>query len=363
MPSGEKVVVLYGANGHGKTNILEAISLFSGSSGLRKARYEDMINRNTRETYWSVTIKSGDLSLTSGYIKGENFGRRIYKIDGEPTKNSKEFAMEGSILWMTYENDRLFLESPANRRTFIDMLCAATSNSHVDNVRNYEKLTKERSKILKQFSGNRHRDTGKWLDIVENKIADVGIQIANSRMKIVNELECTELLTREFPRFQNKMVGPIEQFIISQNMVLDRENYKAELTNRREKDSLVGATTFGPNRSDWKVVHTEKQMAAEFCSAGEQKMLLSSVFFSFVRKNMQSNSGNLILLLDDVITHLDANHRALFFKYIKELVTENMTRVSVWLSGTDRATFEELEDIALFFNVHDGNVIQTPAVS
>jgi DNA replication and repair protein RecF len=103
-------------------------------------------------------------------------------------------------------------------------------------------------------------------------------------------------------------------------------------------------------------VHAEKQMAAEFCSAGEQKMLLSSVFFSFVIKSLQNDSRKLILLLDDVVTHLDANHRTLLFRYIKELVTQNMTRVSVWLSGTDRAIFEELNDMALFFNVRNGDV-------
>jgi DNA replication and repair protein RecF len=356
IPFDKNVVVLYGANGHGKTNILEAISLLSGSNGLRRAKYEEIINRNTRKNYWSITVKTENSVFTSGYIKNENSGRRIYKIENESVKNFSEFLKERSILWMTYENDRLFLESPANRRAFVDMFCIATSRFHADNLRNYEKLAKERLKILKQFTGNRNHDTSKWLDIIENKIADFGIKIANDRMKMVEELEHRQPQNREFPKFQNKMVGPIEQFSFSQNSTLNQEDYKIELTNRREKDSLIGATTFGPNRSDWKVLHTEKQMAAEFCSAGEQKMLLSSIFFSFVIKSIQNDSRKLILLLDDAITHLDANHRALFFKYIKELVTKNTTRVSVWSSGTDKNIFEELSDIALFLNVHNGEI-------
>ena len=354
----DRIVVLYGKNGSGKTNILEAISLLFESNGLRKSKYEDMVNRSTDKKYWNIILETEDTVFSSGYISNGTSGKRIYKVNDKIVKNLDEFKKENYILWMTYETDRLFMQSPSDRRAFIDMFCNVRSKDHDQNIKNYEKLTRERLKILKKYCENGvTSDISKWLDIIEEKIVDLGIKIAMERMYMTSELEKHQLSNDEFPKFKNKMNGKLENEILSQNPKDQTELYKIELKNRRQKDGFSGSTTLGSNRSDWVVFHQEKQINAEHCSAGEQKMLLSGIFLAFVVQNLKQDNRNLTLLLDDVIAHLDLPHKTLLFKYIKNFVKDKSRNIAVWLSGTQKNLFDELCEDAVFFNVVNGNII------
>ncbi|MDR3224422.1 MAG: AAA family ATPase [Holosporales bacterium] len=349
------IVVLYGENGAGKTNVLEAISTFSETNGLRRSKYEEMIlSSDEKRSSWNAVLSTESAEFSSGYTLGEKYGKRIYKVGDKSVRNLSEFLKENYILWLTYETDRLFMQSPSSRRDFIDMFCCVQDRIHNSNLRNYEKLARERLKILKKsFDNGLSSSVSSWLDIVESKLADYGLKISKNRIATTKTLEKGQLQSCEFPKFQNKMTGALEDDILGGESDSPLDHYRSELRNRRQKDFFSGITTFGPNRSDWKVCHKEKQIAAFMCSAGEQKMLLSGVFLAFVISNMKNDDRNLILLLDDVIAHLDAHHRNLIFGYIRSLVGQNSDKISTWLSGTDKNLFGELSDQATFYNVHD----------
>ncbi len=340
-----QVIVLYGENGIGKTNILEAISVFSVSNGLRHAKAEDMVNRRTEQKNWYIQIETNEGEYTSGY-SCELHKKRIYKVNDKNTKNLNDFRHGHYILWMTYETDRIFMQTPAHRRDFIDMFCNAVYSDHMANIRNYEKCTKERLQILKRYDDViRSSDIERWIGIIETKIVNYGIKVAETRSRMASILEQCQIKNDDFPRFKSKMVGKLETQILTQTN--SEEMYKCELFNRRQKDKFSGSTTLGANRSDWQVLQIEKDIEADKCSAGEQKMLLLCVFFSFILHNLKNDTRDLIILLDDVITHLDDNHRNLLFRYIREFVTRH-NNVSVWLSGTNKELFDELKDIAMF---------------
>lgn len=97
-------------------------------------------------------------------------------------------------------------------------------------------------------------------------------------------------------------------------------------------------------------------MPARLLSAGEQKMLLTGAFFAFVMMSLRADHRNLILLLDDVVAHLDLKHRTLIFGYVKAIVANYPNKTSVWLSGPERELFTGLEGEAEFFNIHDNNI-------
>ena len=340
-----RVIVLYGENGIGKTNILEAISVFSVANGLRHAKAENMVNQHTEQKNWYVQVETNEGLFASGYVCEPN-KRRTYKVNDKNTKNLNDFRRGHYILWMTYETDRIFVQPPAYRRDFIDMFCNAIYSEHMSDIRNYEKCTKERLQILKRYDdANRSPDIERWIEIIETKIVNYGIKIAENRSRMASILEQCQIKNGEFPSFKSQMVGQLEEKILTQKN--SEEMYKCELFNRRQKDKFSGSTTLGANRSDWQVLQIEKDIEADKCSAGEQKMLLLCVFFSFILYNLKNDTRNLIILLDDVITHLDDNHRNLLFRYIREFVTRN-NNVSVWLSGTNKELFDELEDIAMF---------------
>ena len=352
------IVVLYGENGIGKTNLLEAISLFAYGKGLRRGKFEGMIRNDSAKNFWNVIAQADGYTFSSGYVKDGLSGKRIFRVVDKQTKSLDEFAKNHYILWLTYETDRLFLQSPSDRRSFVDMLCYSSFDDHATNVANYDKLTRERQKILKEYyENNQSKDVASWLGIAELKIVKLGIKIANNRIAIVNNINQNQLANNNFPEFTTKMSGVLEQEILSK---CDADNcekrYAEEMLARRQKDFFTKMTTIGPNRSDWSVFHLGNNIDAAVCSAGEQKMLLSGVFLAFIVHKIQYDTRNLILLLDDVIAHLDRKHRDLLFLHIKNLVKNNQGKVSVWLSGIDKELFSELDEAALFINIQNETI-------
>ncbi len=356
IPNESRIIVLYGQNGSGKTNILEAISLFFESNGLRKSKYDEMINNSSGNNYWNVSLETEDALFSSAYLKTETSTKKMYKINEKAVKNLNEFKKENYVLWLTYETDRLFMSSPSDRRNFIDMFCNVISNSHSKNLKDYEKLVRERLKVLKKYYEiGFSPDILKWLDILEEKISKLGISIALERINLTKIIEDNQLTKDGFPKYINQMQGNLENVILQKNENLN-EVYKNELKQRRQKDIFSGSTTFGPNRSDWIVFHEEKQIKASYCSAGEQKMLLTDIFLSFIIYNMNHDNRKLILLLDDIIAHLDLNHKNLLFKYIHSFVNNLQKDIIVFLTGVDKVLFQELENHAQFYEINNGIV-------
>lgn len=353
-----KIVVLHGHNGTGKTNILEAISLLSYGKGLRNAQYECMINQNNNHNFWSIGVEFGPHKLISTYTKTDKSGRRIFKIDDVTVKRIDQFAKDYYVLWMTYETDRLFVQPPSTRRSFIDMLCYSIFDNHASLLDTYDKLARERYKILSRYFDNNIRnnvDVSNWLDIIEKKIVDCGIKIVTNRIEITNILQNMRIIYDGFPEFSNKMTGTLEEYIYSltiypynlsncgecDNLVF---YYRNMLKESRERDFYRKSTSIGPNKSDWIVRHLQKNIDASLCSAGEQKILLIAVFLSFMKYKLQSDCRQMILIFDDVITHLDHDRKEKLFNIIKNIVF-NHDRIQVWLSGVQRDVFQSFENI------------------
>src|SRR5438105_2942679 len=118
-------IVLTGPNGAGKTNILEAISLFSPGRGLRGAKLVELSNANVASDslLWaSSIILNQDIQLSTGLENNLLTGaeKRIHKIQHESVKGQSHFTEWLTVFWLTPETDRLFLESPSDRRKFVD---------------------------------------------------------------------------------------------------------------------------------------------------------------------------------------------------------------------------------------------------
>lgn len=344
------IFVISGQNGEGKTNLLEALSMFSGTKGLRHCKAEDIVKNG--HNAWSVILSIDDGIFTCGYVNG----RKIYRVSDKNVRNLSIFAKNHYILWMTYETDRLFVESPANRRNFIDMFANSRFQNHEELLKTYDKLTKERMKILKKVEGFINESTSKWLDIIEEKIVKTGLEIAHNRIEITKSIENGQDSESNFPKFTNRMIGTLEKLMDSEDIAI---NYQTELRHRRQKDFFTNSTTLGPNRSDWEVLHIRSNMNATKCSAGEQKMITLGVFLSFIKENIKNDDRCLILLLDDVIAHLDSNHRTVLFQHIKSLrdyFDQKQMKIMIWLSGTDQKLFTEFADSAVFLEIKNGSI-------
>ncbi len=335
--------IIVGPNGIGKTNVLEALSLFSDSRGLRNSSISELININNiikdnfiigeKQILFSLFIKFFDYSKNEILIL-QREDKKIIKYNNEILKNTNLLNNLLKITWLTPQMDNFFIESSSGRRKFIDKTAEMLFINHYENVKKYEFFLKERMKIL-----TTQTIKDKWLDIVERKIVQLGTSIASVRNQVVNYLnEIFESQTRNFPIGNVKINGDVEKLIEEKKSIEVENFYSKILFDNRIEDARLKRTNFGVHRSDVKVVNKEKNIDVSLCSTGEQKMLLISLIIVKVLFSKKIDKGIPILLLDEICSHIDKSTKQ---KLFDELLNLN---VQIFLTGINENDFVGLND-------------------
>lgn len=341
-------VVLTGPNGAGKTNLLEALSLLTPGSGLRRARLGDMLRQGAGGG-WAVAARveglDGVIDIGSGSEPDDGAEKRTARINGE-TVGPTRLAGIAPLNWLTPQMDRLFLDGASVRRRFMDRLILSFDGEHGRWAGRYERAMRERLRLLKDG----RRDAA-WLGALEAQMVENGIAIAAARAAWAGRI--TQALRAgigPFPAAEIALEGTLEQGLARQSAAAVEDGYAAALANTRALDAKTGRTSEGPHRTDLKVRHVARDMAAELCSTGEQKALLIALVLADARMQAAERGQTPILLLDEVAAHLDETRRAALYDEICSLGAQ------AWLTGTDRHLFEAMGARAQHFAVRDSDL-------
>jgi DNA replication and repair protein RecF len=362
--AGPRHVVLYGENGAGKTNVLEAISLLSPGRGFRKAQLRELdcqpANLNGKSlpvfpsSAWAVsaTVVDGAGEWQIGTGRDAERGadapdKRLVKVDGVALKSQNQLAEYLSIAWLIPQMDPLFSEGASARRKFLDRLAYSFMPSHLEHVMAYEYAMRERNRLFEQRVNDRH-----WLESLEAKMAAHGVAIACMRNEAVERLNASILqATAVFPKAVLSLQGLVENWLAEGASSLRvEEQFREWLATQRQEDRLVGRALGGVHRTELKVHHAEKGREAEQCSTGEQKAMLVSILLAQARARAEWRGSGPILLLDEVVAHLDETRRGQLFEELDAL------KVQAWLTGTDKSLFKGLQGSAQFLRVQQGKI-------
>lgn len=347
-------VVLTGANGAGKTNILEALSFLCPGRGLRRARLSD-VTRHGAGTCWAVNAQVscaiGPVALGTGLAdaqdEGEGSERRVVRINGETAASANGLSEYLDLVWLTPQMDRLFVDGVSTRRRFMDRLVYGLDNGHARQVSAYERAMRERNRLLKLGSAD-----PAWLAALESQMAEHGIAVAAARRDGLLRIEAgMALAAGAFPAARLEARGQLESWLADMPALAAEEKFRALLASRRGIDREAGAAVDGPHRSDMAVWHAGKGQAAEQCSTGEQKALLIAITLANARLIRVRRQVAPLMLLDEVSAHLDAGRRDALYEEVLALGGQ------VWLTGTDESLFAGLAGHAEFFAVADGTVV------
>ena len=335
-----KPIVLTGQNGVGKTNLLEALSFLIPGRGMRRAKLRD-IRQQGCVNPWTISYYlndgGGELRVGTGQDP-ENPDRRLVKINGEKAKNQAALAEWISMIWLTPQMDRLFLEGPQGRRRFLDRLVYGLDSAHAQRLVRYEKALKERNLLLSQGSYD-----SRWIEGVEEVLINEGVPITIARQEVVLQLQSVlKIQDPSFPQAQLSLQGELESLLQIQKSLDAEEELHRRMLDSRGKDRIARRTSLGPHQSDLITIFPEKNQQASFCSTGEQKALLLSIIMASAHLLSVRTGAIPLLLLDEVVAHLDNDRRKALFEAIMRL------NMQTWLTGTDQALFEELEGKAQF---------------
>jgi len=348
-------VVLTGPNGAGKTNLLEALSFLVPGRGLRRAPLAEVVRADAPPgSAWGIAARLDDgTEIGTGREAGAE--RRAVRLDGR-TARPGELAGRISVVWLTPAMDRLFAEGAAGRRRFLDRLVFALCPGHAQAAGAFDQALRERTRLLRAAREEGIRPDPAWLAALEEAMARHGVAMAAARLETVVALDaaCRGGLG-PFPAARLDLDGEVEGWLAAGLEAKAAESrLAAALRAARGRDQAAGQATVGPHRSDLAVRHGGRMQAVARCSTGEQKAVLVSIVLGHARVQAARSGRAPLLLLDEVVAHLDAVRRAALFDELAALGAQS------WMTGTDALLFDGFGPRAQFFRVSDATVAPDP---
>jgi DNA replication and repair protein RecF len=346
-------VVLIGANGSGKTNLIEAISFLAPGRGLRRATLDE-VAFGEGDGSWAVAAEvEGVLGLATlgtgieAHSGGEEALSRKCRIDREPVPSAAAFADHLRIVWLTPQMDPLFAGPASERRRFLDRLVLTVDAEHGSRVNALERALRSRNRLLEEPRPDPH-----WLDAVEHETAEVAVAVAAGRAETVRRLQGALDARKDpaspFPWAEIALDGWLETMLLDHPAVDAEDRYRTVLKEGRPRDAAAGRTLAGPHLTDLEVMHGPKGIAAADASTGEQKALLIGLILAHAGLIAEMTGFAPVLLLDEVVAHLDPTRRRALYEAL------DGTGAQVWMTGADPAAFGEITGKAEVIEVSPG---------
>jgi DNA replication and repair protein RecF len=352
-----RLIALLGPNGAGKTNVLEAISLLAPGRGLRHATLDE-VAFSEGDGSWAVSAEIegalGLVTLGTGIDPptAESTQPRKCRVDREPVASAAAFTDHLAVLWLVPTMDGLFSGPASERRRFLDRLVVAVDGEHGSRVNALERSLRSRNRLLENPSPDAH-----WLDAIEHETAELAVAVAAARAQAVSRLGTMLAARRDqamnFPSAEIALDGWMEALLPNHAAVEIEDRYRAVLRDNRARDAAAGRTLDGPHLTDLSVVYEPKGIAARDASTGEQKALLIGLVLAHAGLVAATTGIAPVILLDEVVAHLDPQRRAHLFDAIDRLGAQ------VWMTGADPAAFTGIADRAQVFAVEPGTIRQS----
>lgn len=306
---GPGLTIVHGANGAGKTNLLEAIYFGCTGRSCRTSNEREVVRFGERVARVSLETEGDDGRhlIEVGLEPGE--GRRL-RVDGAPVERLA--GVEARPLVAVFIPDRLELVkgAPAARRAHLDQLVAALWPARAETRSGYARALAQRNALLARVRAG--AGSPGLLDAWDAELARHGLALMADRAAAIG------LLEEPFARLGTDLGLPDPAAVEyrPRSRADDADGLRAELAERREADLARGFTDHGPHRDDVALLHAGRPLRA-YGSQGQQRLALLSLLFAEREVLLEQRGRAPLMLLDDVMSELDAARRARLVELVR----------------------------------------------
>jgi DNA replication and repair protein RecF len=342
---GNNFNLIYGLNGQGKTNLLEAIFLLGSPRSFRNCKQHELIRHDEKKAVVKGEVESNrvisDIMLTL-----EQAGRRV-EINGKGIARASELHGKLNSVVFSPDDTGMVRNGPDLRRRYLDRAVYMVDIQYLHCWHDYHRILKQRNNLLKKI------DT-MGLDIWTDQLATVGAEVIERRHCFVS------ILNERLKRHYTYISGGSETAEITYRPegIKATNNRPAiriellDLLNRNAKnDERYGTTTSGPHRDDL-VFTLNGKLLKSFGSQGQQKSFVLALKMAEIEYLEEIFSESPILLLDDMSSELDSERSR---NLLNCLSTKN---IQVFITTTERspALLDSAAQNCFVFHVQDGNL-------
>ena len=290
--------IIYGLNGSGKTNIVEAIYALSLSKSFRTNNDGLMIMNGKNVCKVEANIKQNN-NVSNYQLILQNHEKKL-KINDKRVEKISDYVSNMFMILFNPDDLRIIKDSPALRRKFLNIELSQLDRNYILYLNGYNKLLKQRNIYLKEMYINGTLSKN-YLNILTEKLVDYGIKIHVIRKEFLNNIKNT-ISDKYLKIFESGKLS-IEyksDYYLSKNEILKK--YEMNL----KKDMFLGKTTFGIHRDD--IDFILDGLSLKDCgSEGQQKNALISFKLSEIEIVKKEKGYNPILIFDDLSSELDKN--------------------------------------------------------
>jgi len=341
--------ILYGENGQGKTNIVEAIYLCATGKSHRTSKERELLKFGCDA--FDVFLRLERENFTKEIeIKWNDEKKKQITINEIPIVKMGELLGVLNAVMFSPEDMAIVKEGPSNRRRFIDIAYSQIKNSYFYNLQQYGKILKNRNALLRDIAlSGKNSDT---MDVWNASLVETGSKIIVERLKfveqisaLVNKWQCVLSDEKEDLQMLYESTFAIPK---SHEIEEIRAAFLKKLEANYKKEIHMQSTLFGPHRDDFLLTLNGKEVR-HYGSQGQQRTAVLALKLAEVDIMIKETGETPILLLDDVLSELDIKRQKLLIKSVKGIQTI--------ITCTNKSAVKSVGKKSSFFEVNNGKII------
>ncbi len=325
--------ILTGNNAQGKTNSAEAIFYLCTGYSPRATRDKQVIKYGEDTAYISgvATSNYGDVKIDITFNKSKN---KEISVNGVPIKKIGELMGNLNSVFFNPEELKLIKESPEDRRRFMDISLSQMSRKYFYALQKYRKIIEQRNDLLKNPDKEVVYET---LPLWDEQLCEYAEIIIKERLEFIKILKPLAKDSHSFITDGKEVL----EISLESNYLEDEDSIKESLlkalSERTEKDIVLGYTTAGPHRDDIKIKVNGEDVRI-YGSQGQQRTSAISLKLAELEIFKQRFNEYPVLILDDALSELDASRRKRLLERVNGIQTIiTCTELTSELTGIENA--------------------------